>query len=162
MRRITATGSGSQAAASNGNGSATAAPDADKAAAQQAAAQQQQQQAAAVADAGGRIAGGLKRDIVRKTLLAAVNSVKRADLATAASDPHGRAVERVNAAALDTLISDLSAIRDGMKTLTGAPYKVLKSANVGTRTGSVSALSLLLAIADASSKADALAGFAAE
>lgn len=154
MRRITSNASAT-ATASNGNGSATAPADADKAAAAQ-------QAAADIATAGARVASKLNREIVRRTLMSAVNSVKRADIVASASDPHARACERITSAGLATLASDLATLAENLATLADASYKTLKSVNVGTKSGSVSALALLLAVADASSKADALAQFAGE
>lgn len=114
-----------------------------------------------LADGGKAATVALSDAVARKALLAAVGTVKRSDLATDAAHNTSRALERLRRADLKALARRIDRLADFVATADGASDADLKGANVSTRAGSVSVAALINALADASSKADALALFAA-
>lgn len=116
----------------------------------------------AIADAGKRATDALADEVTRKALLAAVGTVKRADLATDAKLATPRALERLTRAHLKALAKRIDTLADFVALADTTPTTDLQGANVATRMGSVSIAALLNALADASSKADALSLFASK
>lgn len=115
-----------------------------------------------VADAGKLAADALSHEVTRKALLAAVGTVKRADLATDAKLATPRAMERLTRADLKALAKRIDTLADFVVVANTTPTADLVGANIATRMGSVSVATFIAALADASSKADALSMFASK
>lgn len=113
-----------------------------------------------IADAGKVAARALSSDVARKAMLAALGTVKRSDLLADKAHNVQRALERLRRADLKALARRLSDLADFVAVADATPSADLIGANVATRAGSVSVAALICGIADASSKADALAMFA--
>lgn len=115
-----------------------------------------------IANAGNVVASLLASETVRKCFGAARDTVKRSDLTSDKGDSLVKAIERLDKANIAAIARDMAKLSSALTLLANGKADDRRGANIRTKLGSISADAFIVALADASGKADAMANLASE